>query len=57
MMYDYRCTQCNTEITIERSIHDEPRSPSCFDCHIEMVRKFDAPSIQFKGGGFYSNGG
>ena len=57
MMYDYRCPDCNSELTIERSIHDEPRSPTCFECHIEMVRKFDAPSIQFKGGGFYSNGG
>lgn len=52
MQYDYRCPDCNAEMTIERKITDEARPPSCFDCHIEMVRKFDAPSIQFKGTGW-----
>lgn len=57
MIYDYKCSQCNGEITIERSIHDEAREPTCFDCHIPMIRKWEAPGIQFKGSGFYSNGG
>lgn len=55
MIYDYRCPECKAELTIERSIKDEARSPSCFECHITMIRKWDAPSIQFKGKGFYSN--
>ena len=25
MQYDYRCPDCNTELTIERSIHEVPR--------------------------------
>ena len=54
MQYDYRCPECKGEITIERSITDEERSPSCFECHIPMIRKFDAPAIKFKGRGFYS---
>ena len=57
MMYDYNCPDCKAELTIERSIHEEPREPSCFECHIPMVRKWDAPSITFKGKGFYSTGG
>jgi putative FmdB family regulatory protein len=57
MQYDYRCPDCNSEITIERSIHEDPREPSCFDCHIPMVRKWDSPAITFKGKGFYSTGG
>jgi len=57
MQYDYRCTECKSEITIERKITDEVLTPSCFDCHIPMIRKWDAPTIQFKGKGFYSNGG
>jgi putative FmdB family regulatory protein len=57
MQYDYRCPDCKAEITVERKMTDEPRIPSCFDCHIPMIRKFDAPVVQFKGKGFYSNGG
>jgi putative FmdB family regulatory protein len=57
MQYDYRCPDCNGEITIERSIHEDPRDPSCFECHIPMVRKWDSPAITFKGKGFYSTGG
>ena len=57
MQYDYRCTECNGEITIERSIHDDPKDPTCFVCHISMSRVYDAPVITFKGSGFYSNGG
>ena len=45
---------CNNELTIERSIHEEPREPTCFDCHVSMIRKWDSPSITFKGKGFYS---
>ena len=57
MQYDYRCPDCNEVLTIERSIHEEPRNPSCFVCHITMVRKWDSPGITFKGKGFYSTGG
>jgi putative FmdB family regulatory protein len=57
MQYDYRCTECNGELTIERSIHEDPREPSCFDCHVPMIRKWDSPAITFKGKGFYSTGG
>lgn len=55
MIYDYRCTECKGEITIERKITDEVLSPTCFVCHITMIRKWDTPTIQFKGKGFYSN--
>ena len=57
MMYDYRCPDCKTDITVERKITDEVLTPLCFDCHIPMIRKWDSPTIQFKGKGFYSNGG
>jgi predicted nucleic acid-binding Zn ribbon protein len=56
MIYDYNCPTCRSELSVERSIHDQVRAPSCFDCHIEMIRKWDAPVITFKGKGFYSNG-
>jgi predicted nucleic acid-binding Zn ribbon protein len=32
MIYDYHCTECKGELTIERKITDEALSPTCFDC-------------------------
>jgi putative FmdB family regulatory protein len=57
MQYDYRCPDCNSELTIERSIHEEASTPMCFECHETMSRVWDSPAITFKGKGFYSNGG
>jgi len=57
MQYDYRCPDCKAEITIERKMTDEALIPSCFVCHTSMVRKWHSPTVQFKGKGFYSNGG
>lgn len=54
MIYEYRCPECKGEMSIERAITDQERSPSCFDCHVTMIRKWAAPNIQFKGKGFYS---
>ena len=55
MKYDYKCPQCDSKLTIERSIHEDAKDPGCFVCHITMARVYDAPAIQFKGRGFYSN--
>ena len=54
MKYEYRCTECNSILTIERSIHEDAKDPGCFDCHLPMSRVFDAPAITFKGRGFYT---
>ena len=57
MIYDYKCTKCSATISVERSIHEEASTPMCFDCHESMDRVWSTPGIQFKGGGFYYNGG
>ena len=57
MIYDYKCSKCEGVLSVERSIHDDPKDPTCFVCHISMSRVYDAPVITFKGSGFYSNGG
>ena len=54
MIYDYRCDQCRTELSIERSIHAESSAPLCFSCHIVMIRLWSSPPITFSGEGFYS---
>ena len=55
MIYQYKCNQCNTELEVERSIHDEERAPTCIDCHGTMARVWNSPGIEFKGRGFYVN--
>jgi len=57
MIYDYKGPQCEAVLSVERSIHETPKPPACVPCHITMNRIYDAPSVQFKGSGFYSNGG
>jgi putative FmdB family regulatory protein len=52
--YPYKCPSCGIEYEVERSIHAEASSPSCSSCHTEMSRKYEAPTITFNGGGFYS---
>lgn len=54
MKYEYRCSECNSILTIERSIHEDAKDPGCFDCHVPMSRVYDAPAITFKGRGFYT---
>lgn len=55
MIYQYKCNQCNTEIEVERSIHDPERAPTCIDCHGTMARVWNSPAITFNGPGFYVN--
>ena len=57
MIYAYFCAECDAKLSIERSIHEPARAPSCFDCHILMNRKWESPAITFRGKGFYGTGG
>lgn len=54
MNYDYKCEKCNSELTIERSIHAEASDPMCFNCHQTMSRVWSSPPVTFSGTGFYS---
>jgi putative FmdB family regulatory protein len=54
MNYDYKCEQCNSELTVERSIHAEASDPMCFNCHTTMNRVWSSPPVTFNGAGFYS---
>ena len=54
MNYDYKCEKCNSELTVERSIHAEASDPMCFNCHETMSRVWSSPPVTFNGKGFYS---
>lgn len=55
--YEYRCNDCMTTMTFSRSIHERDESVKCVTCGLESTRIYTAPSIQFKGTGFYKTGG
>jgi predicted nucleic acid-binding Zn ribbon protein len=54
MKYEYTCPTCYITVYVERSIHAEASPQPCLECNKEMLRKYEAPAITFKGGGFYS---
>ena len=57
MIYDYKCNDCKTELSIERSIHADANVPTCSDCHTIMDRIYTVGGIKFNSPGFYSTGG
>lgn len=50
--YSYEC-ECGASQEIFRSIHDESEV-ICESCNENMKKKLSAPSVSFKGSGFYS---
>lgn len=54
MIYEYECPGCGDVRQIERKINEPEDTYICDNCHTTFVRKWSAPSISFKGDGFYS---
>lgn len=53
--YDFACLNCDLSIEIVQSIYEgAPKDPLCERCGNRLIRSYNAPAIQFKGGGFYS---
>lgn len=52
-LYEYQCTQCAERVEIIQRVSD-PYS-HCPKCGGEMRKLPSAPSLQFKGSGFYKN--
>lgn len=50
--YEYRCSVCNIELDVERSMFEEAIDPQC--CGIAMRRTYSSPPVKFNGSGFYS---
>ena len=59
MIYEYECPACGNVIDIERKMSDPEGEYDCPTpkCETVLKRKFSAAPIQFKGRGFYKNGG
>jgi putative FmdB family regulatory protein len=51
--YEYVCKACGHLFEIVRSMNDEPLT-ECPECGGELRKVFAAPSISFRGSGFYA---
>lgn len=57
-IYTFQCFECETEEKVQQSIYEPIRSDiMCPKCGYHMNRVYEAPGVQFKGGGFYSTSG
>lgn len=54
MIYEYECPGCGDVREIRRKMSDPEQTYICDQCDTEFERKWSAPSISFKGSGFYS---
>jgi putative FmdB family regulatory protein len=52
--YDYYCPSCGKSKIISYSIFDS-HEESCEDCNVPLKKRFTAPLVTFKGGGWGSS--
>ena len=53
-LYDYKCTECDTVITVQRGMMEEDPGYSCDTCNSALNRVYSNVGVSFKGSGFYS---
>lgn len=51
--YQYRCTECSTELEAVQKFSDPPLTV-CPQCQGELRKVFSAVGVVFKGSGFYA---
>jgi putative FmdB family regulatory protein len=54
MIYEYECPGCGDVRQIERKMTDPEETIICTQCSKDFRRKWSAPTVTFKGQGFYS---
>ncbi|MDR3734962.1 MAG: zinc ribbon domain-containing protein [Acidobacteriaceae bacterium] len=54
-LYEYECTQCKRHTEKIQKFSD-PEIVACPHCGGKLERVITAPSVQFKGGGWFSDG-
>jgi putative FmdB family regulatory protein len=52
-LYQYKCEKCDHEFDLKKSFSDDSNHVHCPKCGEHAQRVFFAPSIIFKGSGFY----
>ena len=54
--YEYRCNKCMSKIVLSRNVDERDEEVEC-PCGHKSSRMYTTVGIQFKGSGFYVNGG
>ena len=54
--YEYQCNKCKAKITLSRKVEERDEEVTCV-CGLVSSRIYNTVGVQFKGTGFYSNGG
>lgn len=52
--YEYKCNQCQTSLTVNRSISEKDPGYECETCKKPMTKVYSIGNPVFKGSGFYS---
>jgi len=51
-IYEYKCTECNYLFELLQKVSDPPLI-KCIKCGGKVLKTISAPTIQFKGSGWY----
>ena len=52
--YQYKCSQCEANLVVTRSLNDSDPGYDCETCKIPLTRVYSIGNPVFKGSGFYS---
>ncbi|WP_075063591.1 FmdB family zinc ribbon protein [Ornatilinea apprima] len=53
-VYTYICSECGARFEQRRSFKDGDGNITCPNGHVNVRREYSAPSVVFKGSGWYS---
>lgn len=53
-LYEYKCPECETNITVQRGMTEDDPGYTCETCNIALNRVYSNVGVSFKGSGFYS---
>jgi putative FmdB family regulatory protein len=53
-IYEYKCKQCDTKVTRNKSVTQLDDVESCETCGNELKRVYSSIGVTFSGSGFYS---
>jgi putative FmdB family regulatory protein len=53
-VYEYRCSKCDTKMSVKRGINETDPGYACETCNLQMIRVYSLGAVTFNGSGFYS---
>jgi putative FmdB family regulatory protein len=53
-LYEYKCKECESTVTVSRSISEPEVAVFCVSCKSPLSRVYSSVGVTFNGSGFYS---